>query len=121
LKTIQIGSDSLRLARPKLSSPPGFWSKLRLLLCLSAGLGISGCTTTSQSHEFGMQPGHVGYVPARIAIVPCQDWPTGARFASLPLSNLKDIERAALCESFNQFVIEGFTGQPYMRGYSPSY
>jgi hypothetical protein len=105
-----LGSDSLPLTRKELFNLCLIW-----LVCSLS----SSCTTTTPSYEFGIQPNHAGYVPARIAIVPCQDWPNGSQFKNLPLSNIKKIERSGFCDSFDKFILEGFTGQPYMRGYSP--
>ena len=80
---------------------------------------IAGCTTTTPVRETGMQPEHAGYVPARIAILPCMQWPNGARYKDLPLTNIKAPEIKTFCKKFDKFVIDGFSDQPYMRGYSP--
>lgn len=67
-----------------------------------------------------MQPGHLGYVPARIAILPCQAWPNPSRYQSLPLTNTTKEVQDSICKAFNDYVLKGFSAQPYMRGYSPN-
>jgi len=81
---------------------------------------IAGCTTPTPSREIGMQPEHAGYVPARIAILPCMQWPNGAHYKDLPLTNIKSPAIKEFCKKFDKFVIAGFSDQPYMRGYSPT-
>lgn len=82
---------------------------------------VSACTHDPAPVEWGMQASHTGYVPAGIAILPCQVWPAGARFGDLPLSTAKPDEFAAICAAFDKAVLDGFAGQPYMRGYSPKF
>ena len=79
----------------------------------------ASCTHDLLPVELGMQPAHVGYVPAAIAILPCRAWPAGARFKNLPLTSAKDDELAAICATVDKALLDGFGGQPYMRGYSP--
>ena len=79
-----------------------------------------GCVTNPEtSAQYGVQPEHAGYVPARIAILPCQAWPDGARFKALPLTNVKPPVVQELCEQLDAYVVAGFNGQPYMKGFSP--
>jgi hypothetical protein len=81
---------------------------------------LTYCQTTTKDLPAGVSAAFSGYVPARIAVLPCRSWPDGAHFAERGLSNTtKDIlER--LCLRFDQFVLAGFKDQPYMRGFSPS-
>ncbi len=106
-----------------------YWQHVRAvsarLLILVGTLALASlttsCTTTAPEPGYGIQDGHLGYVPARIAIVPCRVWPAGARFESLPLSSAKDLEMAALCTAFDAQVVAAFEGQPYMKGFSPKF
>ena len=93
---------------------------LRLAATSLALLLLTGCVTNPDTTaQYGIQPEHAGYVPARIAIVPCQPWPSGARFQALPLTNVKPAAIQDLCESLDAYVLSGFNGQPYMKGFSP--
>lgn len=78
-----------------------------------------GCADDVHEIEYGVQPDHSSFVPARIAVLKCRNWPAGARFKSLPLSNFTPEELKGLCKEFDQFVLKGFESQPYMRGLSP--
>ncbi len=91
----------------------------RHLPSLSSLLLAAACTHDLPPVELGMQPSHTGYVPAAIAILPCRAWPAGARFKNLPLTGAKDDVVAAICASLDKTLLDGFGGQPYMRGYSP--
>jgi hypothetical protein len=90
------------------------------LLCIGF-FGLGGCTTGGREASLGVQKEHDGFVPARIAILPCITWPEGSRYKSRPLSNARNEIFASLCESFDKFVIEGFSGQPFMKGFSPAF
>lgn len=93
---------------------------LRMILVMVAALLASGCVTNPEtSAHNGVQPEHAGYVPARIAILPCIAWPSGARYKVLPLTSAKDADLQALCSGLDAYVIAGFNGQPYMKGFSP--
>jgi hypothetical protein len=84
-------------------------------------LALSGCVSTATQTPCGVQEGHLSYVPARIATLACQLWPAGARFDSLPLTNVGAPETKALCTEFDNFVLKSFNDQPYMKGYSPKF
>jgi len=92
-----------------------------LLLCLLAALPLAGCITASGQASYGVQSEHTGYVPARIAIFPCRRWPARASYQDLPLSNVQDTAVTELCQEFDTFVVDGFSAQPFMKGYSPKY
>lgn len=77
------------------------------------------CFSSVVQTDYGMQPAHRGFVPARIAVFQCREWPNGARYESLPLTNAKKPEIDDLCKRFDAFVLEGFKDQPFMRGLSP--
>lgn len=89
---------------------------LRFLLIASF---LGACTSTAPKIDYGLQPDHASYVPARIAVAPCQLWPKDAKFEDLPSSNANDADNKQLCEQFDKYVIQGFENQPFMRGYSP--
>jgi len=92
-----------------------------LIYAVLAAALLGGCTTTKSDGGLGIQSAHVGFVPARIAILPCTTWPEGSRFKSKPLSNAKADTFNLLCASFDKFVLEGFSGQPFMKGFSPNF
>lgn len=94
---------------------------LRPLLLLILASVATACVKDRDAVLLGVQPDHAGYVPAAIAILPCQAWPAGARFKDLPLTSAKDQDVQALCAAFDQTVLKGFDGQPYMRGFSPKF
>ncbi|MBM4252321.1 MAG: hypothetical protein FJ146_10155 [Deltaproteobacteria bacterium] len=96
-------------------------SWLILLICVGATLPVAGCVSVPTKTPYGVQEGHLSYVPARIATLNCQAWPAGARFKSLPLSNFGEQQLATLCTQFDAFVLKSFNDQPYMKGYSPKF
>ena len=90
----------------------------RMINLFFGALIVVGCTTTLPSVEYGILPEHRGYIPARIAVLPCTAWSNGARYAALPnittMDQIKD-----LCGVYDAFVISGFQNQPYLKGFSP--
>jgi hypothetical protein len=84
-------------------------------------LAVAACATPKGEATWGVQEGHRAYVPARIAILPCQSWPTGSRPQGMPLTNAKADVLAELCAAFDAFVVQGFSDQPYMKGFSPTF
>ncbi len=99
------------------TKPIGFF----LINAVIAVVLLMGCTTTKEDGGLGVQEAHVGFVPARISILPCTTWPEGSRFKTKPLSNAKADTFSLLCTSFDKFVLEGFGGQPFMKGFSPNF
>ena len=91
---------------------------LRRLIMLM-GLATSACTTTSSAPQWGMQPAFVAFVPARTAVLPCMAWPTGLRLEGRPLSDPDSEGAATVCKRFDEAVLEGFGGQPFMKGFAP--
>jgi hypothetical protein len=71
--------------------------------------------------RYGVEEAYLGYVPARIAIFNCQPLPSGLRPADSPLSNIDQATEADICKAFDETVRDGFSNQPYMRGYSSNY
>lgn len=97
-------------------------SKLVLSIVITIAIFYAvSCVNSSLNQPFGLIENHAGYVPARIAVLPCQPWPSGSRFAALPLSNTSQILESDSCQKFDGFVIDGFKDQPYMRGFSPQW
>ena len=92
--------------------------RLILLMTTPAMLGVA-CTHKPKLVPYGTPEEHSGYVPARIAVLPCRTWPDSAGFEKRPLTNVTDEDLDALCKNYSQFVIDGFKDQPYMRGFSP--
>lgn len=92
-----------------------------LILIGVYGPALSSCTTMERQADLGIQVEHDGFVPARIAILPCITWPEGSRYKTKPLSNAKADTLNALCTAFDRFVLEGFSSQPFMKGYSPNF
>lgn len=80
---------------------------------------LTACAHPGEDIKYGIQKSHISYVPARIAVLTCRQWPNGARYKAQPLSNAIKGEMEELCKRFDKFVIDGFEGQPYMRGLSP--
>lgn len=91
------------------------WQKiLGLLLCLASVSCVSTVTA-----RYGVQSEYLAHIPARIAVLPCRLWPQGARFEGQPATELPGPELQLFCQSVDQFILQGFEGQPYMRGLSP--
>lgn len=84
-------------------------------------LMIASCIHSAEPEtKFGINPTRKGFVPARIALVPCMTWPAGAtKVKFMPLINRPREELATLCEDLDKYVADGFDNQPYMKGISP--
>ena len=79
---------------------------------------ITACTATLPSVDYGMRPEHRSFIPARIAVLPCTEWPNGARYQALP--NITSIAQVSdLCAVFDAFAVQGFQNQPFLKGFSP--
>ncbi len=74
---------------------------------------------TAIETRYGVQKEYLAHIPARIAVLPCRLWPQGARFEGQKPTELAAEDLQSLCQQFNQYVLQGFEGQPYMRGVSP--
>ena len=91
-----------------------------IFLAFIVAASFSSCVSGQKELvEYGLQPGHRGFVPARIAVLSCQPWPNGAVFDELPLSNLGTKENQDFCKHFDEFVVAGFQNQPFMKGFTP--
>lgn len=69
--------------------------------------------------RYGVQSEYLAHIPARIAVLSCRLWPQNSRFEGQASTELGGIDIQNLCQQFDQFVLQGFEGQPYMRGISP--
>ncbi len=87
-------------------------------LCLLLSFTSLACMTPLSS-RYGIQEDQLAKVPARIAVLPCQLWPQGARFVELSPNEASSSDNQVLCQQTDAFVLKGFEGQPYMRGLSP--
>jgi hypothetical protein len=76
------------------------------------------CVSPSSLQDFGIQSDYQSYIPSRIAVMPCEPWPSRLRFEGLPLTNASDKDTDELCDEFDKKILEGFKNQPYMKGYS---
>ena len=98
-----------RLGLPKM---------FKIVAGLSFCLALLGCTNHERTEDYGLQAASIGFVPARIALLPCQTWPTTAAWESRPSIGLKSSEVQQFCEHLDRFVEDGFLNQPYMRANS---
>ncbi len=82
---------------------------------------LTSCLHTAEPEaKFGINPSRKGFVPARIALIPCMTWPAGStKVKYLPLINRPREELSTLCEDLDKYVADGFDNQPYMKGLSP--
>lgn len=87
---------------------------LKFVLSLVVASILSSCATfypsAVQPKEQGIQPSYVSFVPARIAVLSCQDTSSIAATSKDALS---------MCDVFDQFVLKSFDNQPYMNGFTP--
>ena len=79
---------------------------------------MTACTTPV-SAPYGLQKDYLAHIPARIAILPCRLWPQGALFPTQLKTEVPAEQIEKTCAQFDQFILLGFEGQPFMRGISP--
>lgn len=82
---------------------------------------LSACVSPQPEVGFGVQSSHASYVPARIAILPCQAWPNGARYQGQPLTNVEPEVVRPICDHLDAAVLTAFAAQPFMKGFSPKF
>jgi hypothetical protein len=92
---------------------------LARILSLLSVLSAIGCATPDATDRYGVQTNFASLIPARISVLPCRSWPSTSRFVGQPLSNTSNEEFSKICTGFDEFVIDGFKNQPFMRGFSP--
>lgn len=90
-----------------------FISRLLFLAYLPACVSIP-------TKEYGIEEQYKGFIPAKIAVLPCQFWPQAARYKGQRPSSKKLVKASSLCHEFNKEVIKGFSDQPFMNGYTPN-
>jgi hypothetical protein len=78
-------------------------------------------TASSDPSMYGVQAGHEGFVPARIAILPCHLWPASSPFATYVAPTVPPPTLEAICDRFDREILAGFERQPYMKGYTPRF
>jgi hypothetical protein len=78
-----------------------------------------GCATPDSTDRYGVQTNFASLIPARISVLPCRNWPSTSRYAGQPLSNTSVEEANKICAGLDEFVVDGFRNQPFMRGFSP--
>lgn len=81
---------------------------------------LFACTTIEPTVGHGVQPGFEAYIPARIAVLPCRNFPENARYTGLKPKNIAEKDDITLCTQFDQKIIDGFTNQPFMKGFTPT-
>lgn len=86
-------------------------------------LSVVGCTFAGEGamRGYGVQDGLEGYIPARIAILGCQFWPNVAFYHERGPMNVGEAVLQEVCARFDEFVLQGFDRQPYMKGLSPRF
>lgn len=92
-----------------------------LVLGWAASLTTACITATQTDAGYGVQSGHEGFVPARIAILPCQLWPSSSPFKSYTAPVVPKATLDRLCERFDREIVGGFERQPYMKGFTPRF
>lgn len=85
-------------------------------VCLSALLALSCATQPKPQPSPGIQNPAAAFARAKIAVLSCQSWPD-IKSGTKPKVDAAVI--ADLCRQFDRFVLDGFRGQPFMKGASP--
>jgi hypothetical protein len=80
---------------------------------------LTGCVSRLARVGDGLQSSFEGFVPGRIALLPCRLWPAAGVLASWPTAVVTPRERQDFCARVDQFVLDGFKDQPLMKGISP--
>jgi hypothetical protein len=91
------------------------WQKIVTFLLMTS---LSACVTPIQG-GYGVQADQLAHIPARIAVTSCRVWPQGALYPSQKALQLAAEDLSRLCQRYDRAVLDGFEGQPYMRGLSP--
>ncbi|MCB9228669.1 MAG: hypothetical protein H6618_03575 [Deltaproteobacteria bacterium] len=91
------------------------------VVCMSLfSAGIVSCVSTDPSVNYGIRRGFEAYIPARIAVLSCRVMPPGLRYSGQFPFNVADEDLKGLCHDLDRRVIEGFSNQPYMKGFTPA-
>lgn len=110
----------------RLNLPHGIglwlWALVRAVLVALVLAPWAACVHSSPTTpNLGLQHKFEGFVPARIAVLPCQEWPEALSYRDRWETNAPGPERLGICERIDTFVLKGFEGQPYMKGFSPHF
>lgn len=76
-------------------------------------LPLACATTKVPPNPKGVQDGYQSFVPAKIVVLKCQNW--------IPFfdNHEQNSLLPELCPSIDSAIIQGFTNQPYMNGFTP--
>lgn len=114
----------MAFAKPGKAIPSLLFRKVRILrhcrlfVTTLVLIALSACVTPT-SEKFGVEDSYLAHIPARIAVLPCRLWPQGALFPTQRATTLAAENVANLCAQFDATILQGFVGQPFMRGLSP--
>ena len=80
---------------------------------------LVGCQSQPSGSSFGeLNTKYLGYIPVRTSVLSCLDLTdVGASQAS---EQLVAALRQEVCRLYDQFVLDGFKNQKFMRGYTPN-
>lgn len=89
---------------------------------ITAPLLLKSCATVSEANRtpLGIQDAYQSYVPAKIAVLPSRKWPQTAPLALDITSNIDQDSLDKILQSINSFIVNSFSNQPYMNGYTPT-
>lgn len=101
-------------------SLPSFASRLvswPATIAMTITIALMGCTTPKKPvPSAGIQNPEAAFARAKIAVLSCQSWPD---IQSGTKPQVADEVITKLCAEFDRFVLDGFRGQPFMKGASP--
>lgn len=60
------------------------------------------------------------YIPARTAVLSCRSWDANNKIKNFPESNVNTSDVLEFCRQFDEFILESFKGQTFMRGFAPA-
>ena len=83
----------------------------------------TSCVSSFQEDTpFGITPTKAGYIPARMALVPCMTWPErSSRIKGQRLGVAGPEETKKLCAELDLYIASGFENQPFMKGLSAKF
>ena len=92
---------------------------IKTVIVFSLVVFIGSCVITKTSKNYGIQTSYIGFIPARIAVIPCRDWPLKARYTKQIPSNISQPDLIELCKEFDKFILKSFSNQPFINGLTP--
>ena len=69
---------------------------------------LNSCVSVNDTH-YGVQDDQLASLPARIAVLNCQMWPSSSRMKNQPISNVSIEVQEDLCKQFDKAIIKGFS------------